>query len=75
MSPRARANLARLVIGLAVVAGVVWFVTSRGDKSSRRTPTVVSSQRSSGEAGSAGTDAPGASGKRGGGGGGGGGGW
>lgn len=68
MSPRVRANLIRLAIGLVVVAGVVWFVKSRNERKARPTPTVLAS----GESGSATSDGPGKG--RGGGGGGGGGG-
>jgi multidrug efflux system membrane fusion protein len=65
MSPRVRANLIRLVVGVAVVAGVVWFVKSRNEPTSRPTPKVVAS----GESGTAKLEGP----TRGGGGGGGGG--
>ncbi len=43
MTARVRANLIRLVVGLAVVAGVVWLVKSRGEAKSRPAPTVRSS--------------------------------
>ncbi len=60
MSPRVRANLIRLVVGLAVVAGVVWFVKSRSDSKSRPAPKVQASAESGG------ADASGTSGAKGG---------
>jgi multidrug efflux system membrane fusion protein len=40
MSSRLRANLVRVAIALVVVAGVVWFVKSRGESTSRTAPKV-----------------------------------
>jgi multidrug efflux system membrane fusion protein len=40
MSSRLRANLVRVAIALVVVAGVVWFVKSRGESKSRTAPKV-----------------------------------
>ncbi len=48
MSSRVRANIIRLLVGLAVVAGVVWFVKSRGAAKSRPTPTVQASTETGG---------------------------
>lgn len=48
MSSRVRANIIRLLVGLAVVAGVVWFVKSRGAAKSRPAPTVQASTETGG---------------------------
>ena len=54
MSPRVRANFIRFVVGLAVVAGVVWFVKSRGDSKSRPAPKVQASTEGGGGGGGGG---------------------
>ncbi|MFN0247813.1 MAG: efflux RND transporter periplasmic adaptor subunit [Kofleriaceae bacterium] len=63
MSPRLRANLVRVAIALAVVAGVAWFVKSRSETRSRPAPKV---QAHGGTGSGAKDGAPSAGGARGG---------
>lgn len=64
MSPRVRANLIRLLVGAAVVAAVVWFVKSRGERTSRPAPRVQASAESAGSGSGAPRGAPGGAGDR-----------